>query len=110
MPKPISRMTGARRPNIATATPDGIGNACQCGDVTGNGIVNGQDAQAIKRHALGLPSPTFLVPGNCDVSGNGLCNGQDANAVQRIALGQPSPNFGQHCPNADPSTPCPYCP
>jgi len=91
------------------ATPDGIGNACQCGDVTGNGVVNGQDAQAIKRYAIGLPSPTFLVPGNCDVNGNGVCNGQDANAVRRIALGQPSPPFGQHCPNADPSTPCPYC-
>ena len=26
-----------------------------------------------------------------------------------LTLGQPSPTFGQHCPNADPSTPCPYC-
>jgi hypothetical protein len=102
---PDQRDTGG----IATSTPDGIGNACQCGDVTGNGIVNGQDAIAIKRYALGLPSPTFLVPGNCDVTGNGACNGQDANAVKRIALGQSSPGFGQHCPNADPSVPCPYC-
>jgi hypothetical protein len=102
---PDQRDTGG----IATATPDGIGNACQCGDVTGNGVVNGQDAQAIKRYAIGLPSPTFVVPGNCDVNGNGVCNGQDANAVQRIALGLPSPTFGQHCPNADPTTPCPYC-
>ena len=64
---------------INTHTPDGIGNACQCGDVTGNGVVNGQDANAIKRHGLGAePNPTFVKSRNCDVTGNGLCNGQDA--------------------------------
>lgn len=94
---------------LATATPDGIGDACQCGDVTGNGIVNGQDANAIQRYAVGAQSPLFVVPGNCDVSGNGSCNGQDANAVKRAALGQTSPLFGQRCPNADLDTPCPYC-
>ena len=89
------------RGGINTTTPDGIGDACQCGDVSGNGIVNGQDANAIKRHGLGLtPNPLFNVPGNCDVSGNGQCNGQDANAVTRKALGQPSPSFGQNCHNA----------
>ena len=41
------------RGGIDTTAPDGIGDACQCGDVTGNGIVNGQDANAIKRHGLG---------------------------------------------------------
>ena len=86
---------------IATATSDGIGDACQCGDVTGNGIVNGQDANTIKRHGLGQePNPNFAVPGNCDVTGNGLCNGQDANNVKRAALGQPGPLFGQNCHNA----------
>ncbi len=86
---------------LATSTPDGIGNACQCGDVTGNGIVNGQDANAIQRHGIGAqPNPLFAVPGNCDVSGNDQCNGQDANAVKRAALGQPSPMFGQNCHNA----------
>jgi hypothetical protein len=44
---------------VATTTPDGIGDACQCGDVTGNGIVNGQDANAVKRAALGDPTPSF---------------------------------------------------
>ena len=87
---------------VDTAEPDGIGNACQCGDVTGNGIVNGQDANTIKRHGLGLePNPTFVVPGNCDVSGSNSCNGQDANAVKREALGlDPNPLFGQACHNA----------
>ena len=63
--------------------------------------MNGQDANAIKRHGLGLePNPLFAVPGNCDVTGNGACNGQDANAVKRAALGEPGPTFGQNCHNA----------
>jgi hypothetical protein len=86
---------------INTTVPDGIGDACQCGDVTGNGIVNGQDGNVIKRHGLRIePNDTFVVPGNCDVTGNGLCNGQDANATQREALGLESPAFGQNCHNA----------
>jgi predicted dienelactone hydrolase len=89
------------RGGVNSTEPDGIGDACQCGDVSGNGIVNGQDANAIKRHGLGVtPNPLFNVPGNCDVSGNGICNGQDANAVTRAALGQSSPSFGQNCHNA----------
>ena len=89
---------------INTSEPDGIGDACQCGDVTGNGIVNGQDANTIKRHGLGQqPNPTFVVAGNCDVSGSGSCNGQDSNAVKRAALGvgvTSNPLFGQRCHNA----------
>jgi len=83
---------------IANAVADGIGNACQCGDVTANGVVNGQDANAIQRHGLGLASnPLFVAPQNCDVSGNGQCNGQDANAVRRAALGlEPNPLFGKY--------------
>jgi len=50
-----------------------------------------------------------IATATSDGIGYGVCNGQDANAVQRIALGLPSPTFGQSCPNADPSTPCPYC-
>jgi hypothetical protein len=63
--------------------------------------VTGQDANAIKRHALGAtPNPLFNVPGNCDVTGNGHCNGQDANSVKRAALVAPGPLFGQFCHNA----------
>jgi parallel beta-helix repeat protein len=96
---------------VNTNTPDGIGNACQCGDVTGNGVVNGQDANAIKRHGLGQePNPTYRVPGNCDVTGNGMCNGQDGNAVRVVSLGRPYPLFGQNCQNADPYAPtCTNC-
>ena len=79
------------------ANPDQLDS----GGVTGNGVVNGQDANAIKRHGLGQqPNPLFAVPGNCDVTGNGICNGQGANAVKRAALGDATPSFGQRCHNA----------
>jgi hypothetical protein len=47
------------RGGVNTAESDGIGDACQCGDVSGNGMVNGQDANAVQRAALGQPSPSF---------------------------------------------------
>lgn len=83
-------------------TPDGIGNACQCGDVTGEGQVNDTDAAFIKRQALGLSAPLFLVPDNCDVSGDGACNGIDGTLIRHKAAGNAAPLFGQHCPNARP--------
>ncbi len=104
---PLIANDQADRGGINTGAPDGIGDACQCGDVSGNGMVNGQDANAIKRHGLGIePNPLFAMPGNCDVTGGGTCDGQDANAVKRAALGLESPNFGQNCHNAT-GTPVP---
>jgi hypothetical protein len=94
---------------VGSNAPDGIGNACQCGDVTGNGVVDGQDALAIQRKTLGLsPNPLFAVPEHCDVTGNGVCNGQDASAVKQALLGDPSSL--QHCQSADPNAPpCANC-
>lgn len=86
----------------STTAPDGIGNACQCGDVTGEGQVNDTDAAFIKRHALGLAAALFLVPDNCDVTGDGSCNGTDATLIRHAAAGTINPLFGQHCPNARP--------
>ncbi|MBK7951136.1 MAG: thrombospondin type 3 repeat-containing protein [Deltaproteobacteria bacterium] len=86
----------------SSTAPDGIGNACQCGDVTGEGQVNDTDAAFIKRHALGLSAALFLVPDNCDVTGDGACNGTDATLIRHAAAGTLNPLFGQHCPNAMP--------
>jgi hypothetical protein len=85
-----------------SSPPDGIGDVCQCGDVTGEGQVNDTDATFIRRQALGLSAPLFLVPGNCDVTGEGLCNGTDATLIRHAAAGNVSALFGQNCPNALP--------
>jgi hypothetical protein len=39
---------------INTATPDGIGDNCQCGDVTDNGIADATDLQWIRESILGV--------------------------------------------------------
>jgi hypothetical protein len=79
--------------------PDGIGDACQCGDVTGDGQVNSFDATMIKRKALNLSAPLFNVPGNCDVTGDGNCNSFDATMIARKAINLSAPLFGNECPN-----------
>ncbi len=84
---------------FAGAGPDGIGDACQCGDVSDNGRVNGQDAHAVTRHGLGVtPNAAFRVLEKCDVTGNGLCNGQDAGAIRAALIGAPSAYHATACP------------
>jgi hypothetical protein len=84
---------------LLTNSPNGVGDACQCGDVTGDGLVNGIDSTFIRRQTLGLSAPLFLVPGNCDVTGDGRCDGTDATIISRVVLGLRAPLFGNHCPN-----------
>lgn len=62
---------------------DGRGDACECGDATGDGLVDSRDARAIQRCAIGA------VPcaGLCDATGDGTCNAADARRVQRFAVG-----------------------
>lgn len=61
---------------VATPVPDGIGNHCQCGDVTDDGAVNGSDRQLLREALAEITTlgPTALdkctaagVPGDCDV-------------------------------------------
>ena len=91
--------------STSTSNPDGIGDACQCGDVTGDGQANSFDATMIKRQALSLSAPLFNVPDNCDVTGDGNCNSFDATMVTRKALGLSAPLFGNNCPNFTGSVP-----
>jgi hypothetical protein len=86
---------------IGNDPPDGIGDACQCGDVTGDGKVNSGDATMITRKALGLSAPAFNVPCKCDVTdvSGDTCNSADATMITRMALGLPAPLFGNHCGN-----------
>ena len=80
--------------------PDGIGDACQCGDVDNNGSVTSTDATILARSLVGL-SPYFSVaamPGilKCDVNGDGLCNSADKTIIGRALVGL-SPGIKQTC-------------
>jgi hypothetical protein len=91
------------RGGIGLATPDGDGDRCQCGDVTGDGVVNSADATMITRWAIGLSAKQFNIPGNCDVTSatDDSCNSSDATIITREALGLP-PGAQRLCPNAHP--------
>jgi hypothetical protein len=63
---------------------DGRGDACECGDVNGDGYVNTTDARRLERCATGAISCSR----RCDVTADGICNTTDARVVQRFAVGQ----------------------
>ena len=61
-----------------TPTPDGIGDACQCGDVSGDGSVSLLGISG--RSRMPLPMAT------CDVDGDGRCGPEGARAVLRALI------------------------
>jgi hypothetical protein len=69
---------------LSGAPADGIGDACQCGDVTGDGAVSVLDALRLLG-VRGRP-PVPLPTATCDVDGDGMCGRNDANAVLRALL------------------------
>jgi hypothetical protein len=82
--------------------PDGIGDACQCGDVTGDGAVSDLDGQVINR-SLGTP-PTAVMkrPDLCDVGGSTSCSTADGMIVLRSQLTSPTATVEQVCEPANP--------
>jgi hypothetical protein len=86
------------------SAPDGIGDACQCGDVNDDGQVTGIDGTLVKRASLGLAPFTGGVgdlPGfeKCDVGGTEGCTGLDGTLATRASLGL-APGISQVCPAA----------
>jgi hypothetical protein len=84
----------------ATANPDqadtdgnGIGDACQCGDVNGDGFTNVSDALGIARGQVRPSDPAY---DKCDCNGDTFCNVTDALMVARDQVG--SAHEDQLCP------------
>lgn len=74
------------------AAPDGIGDACQCGDIDGNGRVTKADVALLRRVLIPDDRATTTRPELCDITGSPVCDGADAAALQeKIAAGQPVP-------------------
>ena len=73
-----------------------IGNACECGDVNGDGFTNVSDALRIARGQVGSGDPNFA---KCDVNGDGVCNVSDALAIARGVVSD-ADQLDQSCPAA----------
>ena len=85
----------------AVAPPDGIGDACQCGDHNGNGVVTAADAAILQRSLLTPPTAT-RNPALCDVGGSLGCSIGDATVLKRSLLVPPTATIVQQCDAAVP--------
>jgi hypothetical protein len=93
IPPPNDNCPHVWNPDQIDTDTNGIGDACQCGDVNGDGSTNVTDALLIARGQVPSDGPYF---GRCDVSGDTFCNVTDA---LTIARGQVSSEpDGQLCP------------
>jgi len=81
----------------AGSPPDGIGDACQCGDVTGDGRVTLADSALMQRSQLAPPAAVLTRPELCDVNGSGTCSISDAVIVQRSLLVPSAATILQQC-------------
>lgn len=88
----------ADRGGVGASTPaDGIGDACQCGDVTGDGRITLADVAALQRSLLVPPQATLARPGHCDVGGSVGCSVTDVAILQRALLSPPRAVLQQAC-------------
>lgn len=88
IPDETDNCVEAANPDQADADTDGIGDACECGDASGDGRVTSTDARLIQRCAAGeIPCAAL-----CDASGDDACDTTDARLVQRLAVGQLTKN------------------
>jgi subtilisin family serine protease len=89
---------------VSSSGPDGIGDACQCGDVDGNGTVNDLDRQALRAHrGSGIPLPE---PALCNVRGPADGGATDCDLLDLVVLSRAllglEPGIGQVCSPALP--------
>lgn len=80
-----------------SAPPDGIGDACQCGDVSGDGKVTNADAVLISRALLVPPTATMPRPERCHVGGSPGCTTADVVILRRALLVPPTATLGTAC-------------
>jgi hypothetical protein len=85
--------------------PDGIGDECQCGDVSGDGRVSSVDAAIIMRALMAPPLATLVRPELCDVGGSLDCTSADASIAFRALMAPPLAAIQQQCEPAEPLIP-----
>jgi len=81
----------------SSSPPDEIGDACQCGDVNGDGIVTISDVSIYQRSLLLPPTATIAKPELCNVGGTASCTISDVAILQRALLSPPKATIQAAC-------------
>lgn len=81
----------------AGSPSDGVGDACQCGDVSGDGRVTTADAVMLSRSLLVPPRATLMRPELCDVGGTTGCTNGDGVILRRTLLQPPGATIHPRC-------------
>ncbi len=81
-PNPGQADTGG----VAPEGSNGIGDACECGDVDDDGDVDPADRQQL-REKLSAQIVDVTAPAKCGVVNDGACNVADASVIQRATDG-----------------------
>jgi len=88
---------------VAGAGPDGVGDACQCGDTANDGDVDAADLVALRQSLAGSHFLDLEGTLKCSVAGgNGDCDVLDSVVLAR-RLGGLAPQLAQNCVAANPS-------
>jgi thrombospondin type 3 repeat protein/NHL repeat-containing protein len=87
---------------LNTPTPDGVGDACQCGDVSPNGIIDAADVSAYRSYLTQDPAAPFAAARKCKVATDGQpCSILDVVVLERALLAPPdgplAPGITQSC-------------
>lgn len=91
------------RGGVSGATPDGVGDACQCGEITADGLVNASDATRLRQHLAGIGAALGVdALARCSVIGGPTdCTVRTASVLRR-ALTALAPGVQQTCARALP--------
>ena len=72
-------------PEQADANTNGIGDLCECGDMTGDRVINADDVLSARFALLGDRTFSGEELARCDTDGSGGCDLRDAVAIARSA-------------------------
>jgi hypothetical protein len=81
----------------AGSAPDGVGDACQCGDVNGDGRVSNADSVILKRSLVVPPLATMQHPERCNVGGSAACTNADVIIIKRAQSVPPAATIAPVC-------------
>jgi hypothetical protein len=86
--------------SLLSIFPDAIGDACQCGDLSGDGVIDGTDLDRARKTLVGASTPPVSIE-LCNIVGTGDagatdCGVDDLFALVRALQGLP-PGISQVC-------------